>query len=290
MANLLTNNLVDYTKPASTILVDTVFGADAYKGLTVMSGVKYKEEIAILDSEITIQANGCNITPNTGATISPRYMIVSDETVEQEQCFITLTKKFLSEGSDLIPSITKSLIDNIQIAVEGDFWSGLVASGNTYNGVTYFVDNEADVVDAGWAGGAITPSNVDEAIALLIAKAPRGLRTKKAKVIFVSPNVYELYSSNRLAANIYADKAENFSEFEMAVLGKPSWSIRSVEGLDGYDLPFATTAENIIMGVDEKSAISSAQWKVDEYNKLSKFVAEWKIGAQVAIPGNIVKL
>ena len=44
------------------------------------------------------------------------------------------------------------------------------------------------------------------------------------------------------------------------------------------------------MGVDEVSKISNATWKVDEYNKLVKFVAEYKIGVQAEFPKNIVKL
>ena len=287
--NALTNTMVDYTIPASKILVDTLFGGSAFKGFTIMSGVKYKEEMAILESEITIQANGCGIQPNTGVTLAPRYVEVKDQTVEQEFCWQTLQTKYLRE-KELIPNITKSLIDNIQMKVEKDVWSGSIADGDMYNGILHYVNDEATESTWNTATTALSSSNVNEAVLMLISEAPKALRVKASKVIFASPAIYNMYLDNRLAANAFMISQNDLSENEMKIVGHPSWTIRLVEGLVGYNFLFAAEASNFILVVDEESKISSATWKVDDYNKYAKFVAEFKSGAQVQVPGSIIRL
>ena len=123
----------------------------------VQTGVKYKEQVNILESTAVFAANtSCGFSSSGTTTISQRTIVIGAIKVNEALCYKTLNNYYLSkaavEGSrytspeDFGNFFAKSFCDrkvaNIQLALETAIWQGdsqTPASGNNayFDGIIY---------------------------------------------------------------------------------------------------------------------------------------------------------
>lgn len=135
----------------------------------------------------------------------------------------------------------------------------------------------------------ITEANVRAIVKSVWKSIPQKVKGKDDVIIFCGWEVFESYIGALIEANLFAYTAGNEAQKagEIKIPGT-QYMLTAVHGLDSTNRLYAMRASNMYMGCDilgeeDKWEIFYAK-EADEV----RFVAEWKLGVQVAFPNEIV--
>ena len=254
-----------------------------------MLGVKHKEALNYLESEVVLQAAQCGWNPNGTDTFSQRYIEVHLVEVEKEFCYIDFKEKYMNyqlrweAGRETLPfeeSIAKSNVEAIKAAVEDMVWQG-----NSGASVTGFL---ADIADASAAtvsfgSGATAVEKVDAMVAAATAKM-----LSKGVNIFMSMTDfrnYVLVSNGTCCANRpILDAAAD----SIIYAGDSRIKLIPVLGLEDTGKMVAATGDALVYGTDIEGSETVYRIWFDEKEQKFLFRVLFAAGTAVKYPNEVV--
>lgn len=310
--------LSNYTKDNKDILVtSSVFNAKTQSLISqqgnVLTGIKSAERIGIMDTDAVFQAGGtCGFNASGTTTITQRTITVGKIKVNESLCPKTLETKYtqlaLAAGSryENIPfeqDYTDKKTARIAAQLETAIWQGDTGSGNAnlnkFDGLIKQIDAASGSVvhantatytsGAPYGTGTVITGDVALAIADGIYNAiPMSIIDKDDLRIFCGWDFFKAFILALKYKNLYHFSAEDDKSGEVSIPGT-SYKLTAVHGLDNTKRLFAFRMSNIYLGTDmeneeERFEIFFAK-EADEI----RFVAEWKLGVNFAIPDEVVE-
>lgn len=307
-------SLTPYVEQNEALLVaSSVLGAKTQQLIqsqgNVMTGVKSKETINIMDTNAIFQAGGtCGFTTSGTTSVTQREVEVGKIKVMESICPKDLEayylQKALPAGSsyDTIAfarDYTDRKAAKIAAQLETAIWQGdktsLNANLNKFDGIIELVkDASTAVVNAnsvayhGSVETDITNSNVVAIFDSIYKAIPAEVVDKDDVKIFCGMDVFRTLTV----------KIKNDDLFHYQVVAAPNTSFflpgTSIEvvgtpGLNGTKKVYAMRVSNLFLGVDlmhdeDRFELFFAK-EADEV----RFVSEFKVGVNFAFPGEIVK-
>lgn len=310
--------LTDYTKENEELLVmKSLFGAKTQQVIqkegNVMTGVKSSEKINILDTDATFQSGTtCGFLSSGSTTFTQRTVTVGKIKVNESLCVKALeakyTQKALQTGSryDKIPfeqQYTDLKAGTIAEQLEVALWQGDTTSTNTnlskFDGLIKLIDagspvdaNVAAYLTPVAAATGITTSNVKGIVAAMWLALPARVQGKSDLRVFCGWDTFQKYIAAFTDANLfhYSPKGTELSaENGEVMIHGTNYILTAVHGLDGTNRLFAMRTSNIHLGVDLEN--EEERWEIFYAKEADevRFIAEWKIGVNVAFTNEIVE-
>lgn len=233
------------------LFVDSVVGAKTLDYVELMLGVKHKDALNYLESEVVLQAGECGWNPQGTDTFAQRYIEVHLVEVEKEFCYIDFKQKYMNyqlrweAGRETLPfeeKIAQSNVEAIKAAVEDMVWQG-----NSGASVTGFLADiaEASATTVSFGSGETVVGKVDAVVAAVNAKM-----LAKGVNIFLSMTDFRNYvmesngtcCANRPILDAAADT--------ITYAGDSRIKLIPVLGLEGTGAIVAATPDALVYGTD----------------------------------------
>ena len=306
--------LADYTEQNADLLVtSSVLGAKTATLIksagNVMVGVKSAETINIMDTDAIFQSGGsCGFTASGSTTFTQRTVTVGKIKVNEALCPKDLEAKYLQKalptGSmyDSIPfeqEFATKKADRIASQLENTIWQGDTTSVNVnlnkFDGLVKLIGAASGVVAANastYISGAplssITAANVVSIFDGIYQAIPAQVVSADDMTIFCGQDLFRTYTIALKNANMFHYTADVKSDSEFVLPGT-TIKVVAVQGLNGTNKAYALRLSNMFLGTDllneeEKFEIFYAK-EADQV----RFVAEFKMGVNIAFPDEIVK-
>ena len=281
------SNLSDYTLKATELLRTEALFSESLGRFDYMTNIQHKQYLNYIDSNPAIQAGKCDLDASGTTVFDEKEIQVFPIAFREKYCIDDLNKKDLNFNTGtlngvMIPDLqTSLLLDNsksIKKQVEKLIFAGKTSSGDIFDGLITQFAADSDVIDISSTG--VTVDNIDN-ILQDIALAITDEMWARGKMIYIHMPLayYNLYRINRVNANFYHDDPKNTGLMSMPFFGwEGQIAIVAEPSLAGTKTIFATWDENIVVGTDEISEISSAKIYFDENTDYVKYKASMKLG------------
>ena len=291
MANTLNlSALPEYVEQnRDQLFVKSTVGAKTLDYVELMLGVKHKEALNYLDSEVVLQAAQCGWNPAGSDTFAQRYIEVNLVEVEKEFCYLDFKEKYMNyqlrweAGRETLPfeeKIANSNVEAIKAAVEEMVWQG-----NSGASVTGFLADaaEASAATVSFGTGDTTVAKVD---ALVAAASARMLA--KGVNIFMSMTDFRNYvleSNGTCCANRpILDAAAD----EIIYAGDSRIKLIPVLGLEGTGKMVAATPDALVYGTDIEGSETSYRIWFDEKEQKYMFRVLFAAGTAIKFVDEVV--
>lgn len=286
----IVSSLPDYVNQNSKeLLAKSVFGADSVKHLNLMTGVKFKEAINLISTEVGLQERTCGWSASGDVTFSQAIMEVGAYKVNASLCEEDLRKKWMNSevmtaaGAEVLPfeeKITGEIVDSIKQKVERLIWQADKSHSDLFNGLLTQIKASAatDVQSsASTAYGKI--KDVYMAIpASILDKA----------VIFVGVDTFRAYCQDLVTQNLYHYSAELDPEKMEVILPGTNTRVIAVSGLNGTNAIVASDPANLFYGVDMQDDLEQFKLWYSDDNQEFRLAVKFNAGAAVAFPDLVV--
>lgn len=305
------------------LVVKSLFGARTADLIrsegTVMTGVKFAEQINILATDALFQNGvGCTRQSSGTTTITQRKVTIGDIAVVEDLCVKTLNTVYMSKklanGSNNDPVLpfeqeyTNLKSATIAKKLEIALWQGdTLNAGNDglarFDGFIKLIDAAGTAVVANStsfiASGApiatatgITSANVVAIVNAMWLAIPADLQGQDDIRVFCGWDVFNKYVAAYTALNLYAF-APKGNEVGMAsgeiTIPGTNYKLTAVHGLDATNRLFTIRMSNMYYGVDLENDYE--QWSImeDQFKDYLRFKVLFKAGVNVAFPNEIVQ-
>ena len=271
------------------LFVDSTVGAKTLDYVELMLGVKHKEALNYLESEVVLQAAQCGWNPNGTDTFSQRYIEVHLVEVEKEFCYIDFKEKYMNyqlrweAGRETLPfeeSIAKSNVEAIKAAVEDMVWQG-----NSGASVTGFL---ADIADASAATVSFgSGETVVEKVDAMVAAATAKMLAKGVNIFMSMTDFrnYVLVSNGTCCANRpILDAAAD----SIIYAGDSRIKLIPVLGLEGTGKMVAATGDALVYGTDIEGSETVYRIWFDEKEQKFLFRVLFAAGTAVKYPNEVI--
>lgn len=271
------------------LFVDSTVGAKTLDYVELMLGVKHKEALNYLESEVVLQAAACGWNPNGSDTFAQRYIEVNLVEVEKEFCYIDFKEKYMNyqlrweAGRETLPfeeKIAQSNVEAIKAAVENMVWKG-----NSGASVTGFLADiaEASATTVSFASGATAVDKIDAVVAATNAKM-----LAKGVNIFVSMTDFRNFvqeSNGTCCANRPILDAASES---IIYAGDSRIRIVPVLGLEDTGAIVAASKDALVYGTDLKDSETVYRMWFDEKEQKFMFRVLFAAGTAVKYPNEVI--
>ena len=170
------SSLPDYVQEnRDQLFVDAVVGAKSLNYVENMLGVKGKEALNYLESEVELRKAACGWNPGGSDTFAQRYVEVETAEIEKEWCYLDFAKKYMNyqlnfeAGRETLPfeeKLAASNVEAVKAEVEKGIWQGI--SGITDGWLAEAAADSAATVD--FASGMTVSEKVNAVVAATTAK------------------------------------------------------------------------------------------------------------------------
>lgn len=271
------------------LFVKSTVGAKTLDYIELMLGVKHKEALNYLDSEVVLQAGECGWNPQGSDTFGQRYIEVNTVEVEKEWCYLDFKSKYMNyqlqfeAGRESLPfeeKLANSNVEAIKAAVEDMIWKG-----NSGASVTGFLA-DADAASAStvdFASGDTTVAKVDALVAALTSRM-----LAKGVNIFMSMTDFRNYvlesngtcCANRPVLDAAADSISYGSDSRVKLI--------PVLGLEGTGKMVASTPDALVYGTDIEGSDGVYRIWFDEKEQKFMFRVLFNAGTAIKFPDEII--
>ena len=270
------------------LFVKSTVGARTLDYVELMLGVKHKEALNYLDSEVELQAASCGWSPAGSDTFGQRYIEVNPVEVEKGFCYLDFKEKYMNyqlrfeAGRETLPfeeKIAQSNVEAIKKAVETMVWQG-----NSGAGVTGFIADIAEVsaTSVSFSTGDTTVAKVDALVAALTSEMlANGVN------IFMSETDVRNYviESNGVCCNNrpILDAASN----EITYAGDSRIKLIPVAGLEGTGKMVAD-AGSLVYGTDLEGSETVYDFWFEKSEQEFRFRVLFNAGTAVKYPTRVI--
>lgn len=317
------STLVDYVIENEDLLIaKSLFGgktADLIRSEgTVMTGVKFAEQINILATDAIFQNGaGCTKTSSGSTSITQRKVTVGEVAVVEDLCIKTLNKKYLSKklAKGSIPEEQQipfeqeytdlksaTIAKQLEIAI----WQGDTNHGNAnlnkFDGYIKLIDaasgvvlsNSSTYISSGAPIGVatgITTSNVKAIVNSMWLALPADITGEDDIRIFCGWDTFNKFINAFTDQNLF-NFAPTGSEVSAAngvvIIPGTNYKLTAVHGLDATNRLFAMRMSNMYAGVDLENEEESWVIMPDQFKDYLRFKTEFKYGVNIAFPDQVV--
>jgi hypothetical protein len=275
---------------------------------TVMTGVKFAEQINILDTDAIFQNGvGCTKVSSGNTAITQRKVVIGEIAVIEDICVKTLNKVYLSKAlakgsnNNVLPfekefSELKAgkVAQNLEIAL----WQGDINSGNAnlsrFDGLIKLIDTSAAAVAANTGNilvaTGITAANVKGIVDNMWLTLPTNVTGQEDIRIFCGWDTFNLYISAYTTANLFAFAPKGnevaATNGEIIIPGT-NYKLTAVHGLDGTSRLFGLRMSNLFEGTDLENEEEEFEMLPDQFKDFIRFKCYFKMGVNVAFPNEI---
>lgn len=279
---------------------------------TVMTGVKFAEQINILATDALFQNGvGCTRVSSGTTTITQRKVTIGDIAVVEDLCVKTLNTVYMSKklasGSNNDPELpfeqeyTDLKAATIAKKLEIALWQGdILNAGNDglarFDGYIKLIDAALTAINGNptniTTGTGIVAANVVSIVNGVVAKIPADVLGQPDVRIFCGWDTFMTYVAAYTALNLFAfapSGGEVKAEAGELVIPGTYYRLTAVHGLDGTNRLFAIRMSNMFYGVDLENDYE--QWSImqDQFKDFLRFKVLFKAGVNVAFPNEIVQ-
>jgi len=299
------SNLTEYVDEQKNDLIRKSFLEPRTMDLiTIQPGVKFKETINILDTDVAFQSGHCTFAADGTVIFSQRELEVSEIRINEEYCMADLNKfylqKSLNPGSwnesmgELEGAFAESKAEKIRNAVDIALWQGDIASGSGNNaffdGFIFQIDGSGTAVAGNTsAATAITLVNVIDLVRDVYNVLPDDELDLDVKLV-VGYDTYRLYSQALIEANQfhYTGDEDQTGRMRMMIPGT-NVEVVALKGLTGLNRMFTLTSLNYYAGTDLEGEEETFEFWYSKDDQNTKFAVKFKMGTQIAFPERIVE-
>jgi len=301
-------NLTEYVDEQKNDLIRKSFLEPRTMDLvTIQPGVKFKETINILDTDVAFQTGHCSFDADGSVVFSQRELEVSELRINEEYCMADLNKfylqKSLNPGSwnesmgELEGSFAEAKSEKIREAIDVALWQGDKSTGTGNNaffdGYISKIDASGSAIDGNVDGvtvsTGITKSNVIEIVRGIYSVLPDDELDLDVKLV-MGYDIYRLYSEALIDSNLfhYRGDEDQSGRMRMYIPGT-NIEIVALKGLTNTDRMFTLTSLNYYAGTDLAGEEEQFEFWYSKDDQNTKFAAKFKMGTQVAFPDRIVE-
>lgn len=286
----IVSSLPDYVNQNSKeLLAKSVFGADSVKHLNLMTGVKFKEAINLISTEVGLQERTCGWSASGDVTFSQAIMEVGAYKVNATLCEEDLRKKWMNSevmtaaGAEVLPfeeKITGEIVDSIKHKVEKLIWQADKSHSDLFNGLlTQIKASTATDVQS-------TASTTYGKIKDVYMAIPASILDKAA--IFVGVDTFRAYCQDLVTQNLYHYSAELDPEKMEVIIPGTNTRVIAVSGLNGTNTIVASDPANLFYGVDMQNDLEQFKLWYSDDNQEFRLAVKFNAGAAVAFPDLVV--
>ena len=288
------------------LLYKSLFDGKTMQYVRKQTGVKGSATVNILDEDAQFQAGNCGFNPSGSSTLSQRTITTGYVKVDKKWCPTDLDGYYaqsqLKPGSyqDAIPfeqEFSELQSGVIAQEIEKAVWQGDKLSAT--NNLSFF-DGFIKVISG--SGAYITGSVHVSASSNLTAfsgsaildfidgvylSMPTAVRSKPDAAIMVGTDFFALYVIALKNKNLYNYPVNATTPNELIIPGTTMRMI-GLNGLDGTYKVFAGRLSNFVAGVDLEEDSSNYKMWYSQDNQEVRFTCKFRLGTQVAFPGEVV--
>lgn len=313
--SLNVGSLVSYVIENENLLViKSIFGARTADLIreegNVLTGVKFAEQINILDSDAIFQnGDGCTRVSSGSTSVTQRKVTVGAVAVVEDICVKTLRTTYLSKkltkGSDenTLPfevEYTDLKAMTIAKQVEIALWQGDTGSANAnlsrFDGLIKLIDASGVAVNGNPTAIAvatgITNANVKGIVDGMWSNLPADVTGQDGIRIFCGWDTFGTYLQAYRDQNLFnftATGSETKAGNGEVTIPGTNYKLTAVHGLDTTKRLFSIRMSNIYEGTDIEDE-ESTNWSImeDQFKDFLRYKAQFKMGVNVAFPNEIV--
>jgi hypothetical protein len=197
----------------------------------------------------------------------------------------TIGDKLYTTAGVLIGTVA-SITDNLNIVLTANGAVAITAAAYEFNSAAAIANGGAGITKA----TGITQANVRAIINSMWIGLPQRLQGKSDVRVFVGWDVFNTYVAALINANLFAYTAENGTQAsgEIMIPGT-EYKLTAIHGLDTTNRIYAMRTSNLFMGCDILG--EEDRWEIFYAKEADevRFVTEFKLGVQVALPYEIVQ-
>lgn len=286
------SSLPDYVNQNSKELISkSVFGAPTVRHINLMTGVKYKDAINLLNTEVGLQERTCGFSASGNVTFSQAIMEVGAYKVNASLCEEDLRKKWMNSevmtaaGAEVLPfeeRIVGEIIGSISNKVEKLIWQAdKTNSGDLFNGLLTQIKASAAATDVQSAAATTYGKIKDVYMAI-----PASILDKAA--IFVGVDTFRAYCQDLVAQNLYHYSADLDPENMEVILPGTNTRVIAVSGLNGTNAIIASDPRNFFYGVDMVDDMEQFKLWYSEDNQEFRLAVKFNAGAAIAFEDLVV--
>lgn len=287
------NSLPDYVNQNSKELISkSVFGAPSVRHLNLMTGVKYKDAINIVNTEAGLQARSCGWNASGDVTFSQAIMEVGAYKVNMSLCEEDLRKKWMNSevmtaaGAEVLPfeeRITGEIVASITNQVEKLIWQADKSkqTPDLFNGLLTQIKASSAATDV-----QSTASTTYGKVKDVYMAIPASILDKAA--IFVGVDTFRAYCQDLVTQNLFHYSADLDPEKMEVILPGTNTRVIAVSGLNGTNAIVATDPANLFYGVDMVDDLEQFKLWYSEDNQEFRLAVKFNAGAAIAFPDLVV--
>lgn len=296
--------LANYTKENEALLVtSSVLGSKTASLIkdqgNVMVGVKSAETINIMDTDAIFQSgSSCGFNASGTTTFTQRTVTVGKIKVNESLCPKDMEAKYLQkalpEGSryDSIAfaaDYTDKKSARIAAQLETAIWQGATGSANVnlnkFQGLVTLIGTSAveanNTTFYGTPATSITTANVVAIVDALYRAIPATVVAKDDMTIFMGQDVFRTYTIALKNANMFNYAFDGKADSEFFLPGTPI-KVVATPGLNGVNKIYAIRLSNLFLGTDLLNEEERFELFYAKEADQVRFVAEFKMGVNVA--------
>ena len=285
------SSLPDYVNQNSKELISkSVFGAPSVRHLNLMTGVKYKEAINIVNTEAGLQERTCGWNASGDVTFSQAIMEVGAYKVNMSLCEEDLRKKWMNSevmtaaGAEVLPfeeRITGEITASIANKVEKLIWQADKSHSDLFNGLLTQIKASGKATDVQSTAGTTYGKIKDVYMAI-----PASILDKA--VIFVGVDTFRSFCQDLVTQNLYHYSAELNPENMEVILPGTNTRVIAVSGLNGTGAIVASDPRNLFYGVDMVDDLEQFKLWYSDDNQEFRLVVKFNAGAAIAFDDLVV--
>lgn len=278
------------------LLMKSILDCKSASLMTLQGDVKCETALHILNTDVTLQADGCGWNEAGTSTLSNRTIKPAALKVNQGWCQKKLRDTWASHkirmaaNAQVLPFEEQFVLDlerGIQEKIEGMVWKGDSTNTNECDGLIKILDAATGViVDTNAAG-----TSAYNRLKGVYNHMPARIVNKEDAVIFCSEADYREFIQTLVAANMYHYDAK----YGDGVYLLPGTNVRviAVAGLDGSDTGKADRMvggrlSNFFYGTDVMSDPEAVDFFYDQSEQEFRAAIAFTVGVQVAFPNEVV--
>lgn len=274
------------------LLSKSVFGAPTVKHINLMTGVKFKEAINLVSTEVGLQARACGWNASGDVTLSQAIMEVGAYKVNMSLCEEDLRKKWMNSeimtaaGAEVLPfeeKISGEIVDSIKNKVEKLIWQANKAGNpaDLFNGLLTQIKASAQATDVQSAASTTYGKIKDVYLAI-----PVSIIDKAA--IFVGVDTFRAFCQDLVTQNLYHYSADLDPENLEVILPGTNTKVIAVSGLNGTGAIVATDPANLFYGVDMADDMEQFKLWYSDDNQEFRLAVKFNAGAAIAFEDLVV--
>lgn len=275
---------------ANNIVTEAVLGFKSKQYLTVQPGIKSSENITKLVTEASLQAGACGWSPSGTTTLSKRNLAVVAYKSQEALCSQDFNSTFLqivanagSHGEDI--PLEERYVDNkvatIGKALDAKIWQ----ENDTTGDFAGFLQIVTDDVPSG--NKFSRTSSVMDDIDSLLTEMPAEALVAEGLYVYMSVANYLGLMVELRDKNLFHHATGNSQAMEFVYPGT-NITVVGLVGMGASNAIIMANRGNMFVGTDLENDFEVAKYEFEDFEDEHRFNFKAKIGAQIAIPEEVV--